>query len=259
VLLELFYEAVAILNRRDQPSEDSDTPTMSYMRQNLAALRVQSLLASPDSDLLPPLRMVPYALSLSMSVSYRHLRHNQLSTSRTNAKREIEKCCILLDALEQKWWAASAMASLGRETLRRLEGKLSIARSRAPSPPNAMSQVNSSTSHVPAITAAQPGSAQEIPHLESMADLMTPESLNQEFVPSRTAQHDLGAHLPNESANQNLWSSTLLPELNWMNFDTTVDNLDALLYGYADLNLPTNFADPISLYDPATIPPDMSH
>ncbi|KAJ5815314.1 hypothetical protein N7474_007091 [Penicillium riverlandense] len=116
--LELYYHAVAILSCRHKVSEHLDSSKLSSVRQGLAAVRIHSIVASECADELPPLPLVPYAITLSMGVSYRQLRSSKLITHLDRAKGSLEASCSLLEALSVYWYWAEAMARLGRKALR---------------------------------------------------------------------------------------------------------------------------------------------
>lgn len=117
-LLELFYHAVGILSCRHKPPSDRPGASHpSYIRQNLAAIRIYSIAAIECSQVLPPLPIVPYALALSMGVSYQQLRASKLITHFDRAKASLEACCSQLEDIGNRWYSAEAMARLGRKAL----------------------------------------------------------------------------------------------------------------------------------------------
>lgn len=123
-LLELFYHTIAILACRSRPSSASTKPstsTPSYTRQALSALRIQTIISKECPQNLPPLPIVPYAVSLALSVAYRQLRHSRLITHRNRAKSDLSSCCDLLESMSSRWWSASAMARLGRKALQNFD------------------------------------------------------------------------------------------------------------------------------------------
>ncbi|KAE8390049.1 hypothetical protein BDV23DRAFT_183940 [Aspergillus alliaceus] len=121
-ILELFYHAVGILSCRYKVSNHPDGSKPSYIRQGLSAIRIHSIVATECSQDLPPLPIVPYALALSMSVSYQQIRSSKLITHFDRAKASLESCCTLLEALGKPWYSAEAMARLGRRALHQVDG-----------------------------------------------------------------------------------------------------------------------------------------
>lgn len=118
----MYYHAVGILSCRPKLSDRSDGLEPSYVRQGLAAVRICSIVSSECSQGLPPLPIVPYALSLSMGVSYQQFRSSKLITHFDRAKNSLEACCTLLEGLGVYWYSAEAMARLGRKALHHIEG-----------------------------------------------------------------------------------------------------------------------------------------
>lgn len=123
--LELYYHSVAILSHRSTLSSTPDTNTkFSSIRQGLAAIRIHSIVATECAgNLLPPLPIVAYAISLSMGVSYRQLRSSRLITHFDRARTSLEACCVLLEGMGGEWFSAEAMARLGRRALGQIGGE----------------------------------------------------------------------------------------------------------------------------------------
>ena len=71
---------------------------------------------------LPPIPLVPYSISLALTVAYRQLRDQTTSTDLEQVKRNLEVRCALLEGLSKRWWSADAMAKLGRRALRSSKG-----------------------------------------------------------------------------------------------------------------------------------------
>lgn len=121
-VLELYYHAISILSCRYRPFHRSGSSRPSYTRQGLGAVRINSLVASECVQDLPPLPVVPYAVSLSMGVSYQQFRSSKLITHFDRAKSSLETCCALLEELGVYWYSAEAMARLGRTALHQIDG-----------------------------------------------------------------------------------------------------------------------------------------
>ncbi|PYI31150.1 hypothetical protein BP00DRAFT_457186 [Aspergillus indologenus CBS 114.80] len=119
-LLELYYQAVAIVFHRTVDNTASEPHNFARIQQGLAAIRVQSIVARECSEDLPPFPIVSYAVALSMSVSYRQYRSSNLITHRRRAATDIDVCCSLLEGLSVSWYSAEAMARLGRKALQQI-------------------------------------------------------------------------------------------------------------------------------------------
>lgn len=115
-ILEVYYNAVAILSCRSRTAG-----TASSTRQELGALQIEKLSQSLQSISYLPL--IPYAISLTMTVAYRQMRHTKLTSHREIAKRSISNCCQALESMKDKWWSAGAMAKLGMKAIGRPSGE----------------------------------------------------------------------------------------------------------------------------------------
>jgi len=78
-------------------------------------------LANNYVEHVPPLPLIPYAVSLSLTVAYRLLRDKSPSTDVQQAKHDLEIRCEILEGLRKEWWSADAMAKLGRRALASLK------------------------------------------------------------------------------------------------------------------------------------------
>ncbi|RAL02603.1 fungal specific transcription factor domain-containing protein, partial [Aspergillus ibericus CBS 121593] len=119
--LELFYHVVGILFARNHSPEHTESPSPFHIRQDHAAIRIQSIAAREYIDELPPLPIVPYALSLSMGVSYQQYRSSNLITHLSRSKADLEARCSLLEILRPYWYSADKMAQLGRKALNQIQ------------------------------------------------------------------------------------------------------------------------------------------
>lgn len=116
-ILEVFYNLVAILACRA-----GDSSTISYQRRAIAASRIQEIATAHGSDLhIAPLPLVPYAVSLSLTVAYRLLRDSRSATEQKRAQSDLTIRCAVLEKLGVRWSSAAAMAKLGRKALRSLD------------------------------------------------------------------------------------------------------------------------------------------
>ncbi|PWY80828.1 hypothetical protein BO94DRAFT_587572 [Aspergillus sclerotioniger CBS 115572] len=118
--LELFYHAVGILFARNHSPEHIESPSPFHIRQDHAAIRIQSIAAKECIHDLPPLPIVPYALSLSMGVSYQQYRSSNLITHLSRSKADLEARCSLLEILSPYWYSADKMAQLGRKAVNQI-------------------------------------------------------------------------------------------------------------------------------------------
>ena len=221
--MELYYHAVGILSCRPKSSDRSNGLEPSYVRQGLAAVRIYSIVSSECSQGLPPLPVVPYALSLSMGVSYQQFRSSKLVTHVDRAKASLEACCSVLERLGVYWYSAEAMARLGRKALHHIEGV-------RPEPRGHSIELSDRVS-IP----ANPGVSASVPpaplpsyhHLNELDSSGTPRAF-----PSIPPIQDAPALEPLES------------HLSDTGNDGFAD-IDMLFGDFLDLSLPTNFWDPV--------------
>lgn len=91
--------------------------TPSYTRQSLSAVRVISMLSQEATDNLPPLPIIPYALSMALTVAYRSFRQSKLQKVRDRAEEDIKTCCRVLEGFRDQWWSARAIADIAGAAL----------------------------------------------------------------------------------------------------------------------------------------------
>lgn len=116
-MLELYYHTVAMVSHRIRSIKAPIRSTPSYTRQSLSAVRVISILSQEATDNLPPLPIVPYALSMALTVAYRCFRQSKLQKLRNRAKEDIKTCCRVLEGFRDQWWSAGAIADIGKAAL----------------------------------------------------------------------------------------------------------------------------------------------
>lgn len=113
--MELCYHVIAILSCRA-----GGPGTVSYARRISAADRIQDLLCDGKHLTVPPLPLVPYAVGLTLTVTYRGLRDKAFEDV-DRAQADLATRCEMLEALSTYWWTADAMARLGRKALKSLK------------------------------------------------------------------------------------------------------------------------------------------
>ncbi|KAF6810505.1 hypothetical protein CSOJ01_06317 [Colletotrichum sojae] len=122
--IEIFYHAVIILScrlpRPGPPSHYAQTipPASANARRSLAAERIASAIRR---DHLSPVPLVPYALSLALSVEYRKMRHSALPMFRARARSAFKSNSELMKRFGDVFWSARVVAGLGERILREME------------------------------------------------------------------------------------------------------------------------------------------
>ncbi|EXJ64662.1 hypothetical protein A1O7_01000 [Cladophialophora yegresii CBS 114405] len=114
-VLEICYLVISILSCRA-----GGPTTASYARRISAASRIQDLLSDGKHLSVPPLPLIPYAVGLTLTVTYRGLRDNAFEDGE-RAQADLATRCEMLEALSTYWWTADAMARLGRKALKSLK------------------------------------------------------------------------------------------------------------------------------------------
>ncbi|GKZ33240.1 hypothetical protein AbraIFM66950_003036 [Aspergillus brasiliensis] len=205
----------------------SDESRPSYVRQGLAAIRIHSIAATECSHELPPLPIVPYALALSMGVSYQQFRSSKLITHLDRARTSLEACCTLLEGLGDFWYSAEATARLGRKALHQIDevelGHHQHGRAASPATP--------ATQNPRAFLSPPPDSSFD-PAQGTLSNIRSgaPSSaLGQELPPRPLCSQEISAPDPDH--------------------DSFTD-IDTLFGDFLDLSLPTNFWDPLFMTEP---------
>ncbi|TQN67760.1 hypothetical protein CSHISOI_07706 [Colletotrichum shisoi] len=122
--IEVFYHAVIILScRLSRPGPpvqyaSSIPPASANARRSLAAERISSAIRR---DHLSPVPLVPYALSLALSVEYRKMRHSALPMFRARARSAFKSNSELMKRFGDVYWSARVVAGLGERILREME------------------------------------------------------------------------------------------------------------------------------------------
>ncbi|KAM0713680.1 hypothetical protein Q7P37_010642 [Cladosporium fusiforme] len=116
--LHISYLVTAILSHRSKGVRDVQSATTpSYVRQTLAAVQITRLMKPDRLGTLHALPILPYAISLALSVFYQRLRQDQLRHQQEDARIDFESCCTILHELRRTWSSADAMAILAQKVL----------------------------------------------------------------------------------------------------------------------------------------------
>ncbi|KAJ0117440.1 fungal specific transcription factor [Diaporthe amygdali] len=157
--IEIFYHAISILSCR-QPSSAfaPSAPAQAHLphpninaRRSLSADRIvdsvtfaMSFPTSPDRITITP--FVPYALALSLSVSYRKMRYSKIPLYRLRGKTRFKEVVALLKRLGDIFTCARVNAGLGEAILQEMDkttkglvnsGAAGVANGTTPSPTDA--------------------------------------------------------------------------------------------------------------------------
>ncbi|OCK86246.1 hypothetical protein K432DRAFT_285060 [Lepidopterella palustris CBS 459.81] len=222
-VLSLFHHTMAMASHKSLSINDPVRSSPSYVRQSLSATRVISILTTEPPETLPPLPIIPYALSMALSVVYRHFRQRKLQMHRNRAKEELKSCVALLNRLRTSWWSAGAMADLGMAALSNADRgnrtKASGTISRVASPSN--------TTH----NSAQPSQTTQVNPIDPrLQDQQAPTPLSNfdlEALSQIPGQHPISSERAEQCPLNDFDFSDSSPD--WLNFDTAFENMDTLL------------------------------
>lgn len=236
-ILEIFYHVVAILACRA-----GDATTLSYQRRATAAARLQEIVAARDTELhIPPLPLVPYAVSLSLTVAYRLLRDSKSSAEIRSAKADLSRRCEVLEKLSARWSSAAAMAKLGRKALNSIERPfLDDTAHLARMIEEAVAPCKPLANQVQAIGADSKTLKQTgLDVLSSAAEAHANTNQHRQPSTSITIDEIYNPNVVNGQVHENNFEPALDQQLS--NFD----DLDALFGDFVDLSMPTLFQDPL--------------
>ena len=110
-----------MLSCRSESTEDSRQFTSARVRQSLSAIRVTSIVGEEFHGQLSLLPFVPYALCLSLRVSYRELRLNKAPLFTMRARRQLLANCTLLRQLGNIFESAMMMVELAEQVLAEMD------------------------------------------------------------------------------------------------------------------------------------------
>ncbi|KAG9188491.1 hypothetical protein G6011_02414 [Alternaria panax] len=119
--LETWYHVAAMLAcRYNGPG------TRQYNRRLKAADRVLAIVSREGCEGLPPLPLVPYAMSMSTTVIYRALHDGARDID--TAREDLHRCCDVLDDLSQRWTSVRGVAKLAKRLCRLIDDGTLITR-----------------------------------------------------------------------------------------------------------------------------------
>ena len=90
--------------------------TEQYNRRLASADRVLEMISREGCEGLPPLPLVPYAMSMSTMVIYRALHDRVRDIGK--ARVDLRQCCDALDDLSERWTSVRGVAKLAKRLCR---------------------------------------------------------------------------------------------------------------------------------------------
>jgi len=113
--IEVLYHAVSILSCRTKLWVDPERSSIAFLRQSLSTSILSSTFSRAPQEQLVLFPFVPYAMSLSMSISYREMRYGKLPVHRARSRGQFQTLCDALSGLEGVFWSASTTAEMGKK------------------------------------------------------------------------------------------------------------------------------------------------
>ena len=214
--IHLFHLTVGILSHRTRGVKELACGKNSHIRQRLFAIEIVRLLNAPRSSTLHPMPILPYSISLALSVSYQHLRQSQLEHQQADARQDFRTCCRILQNLRRTWCSADVMATLAKKVLDELDRVKDLSSFRV----------------------------RRSPHKQV-------EEAGQPLIPPPSACHYDVTHLPEENASEQDMIQQSDAPLTGVGADQQLvqegldlfDNLDDVFGTFMDPNYPLNLDD----------------
>ncbi|KAF2006864.1 hypothetical protein P154DRAFT_454621 [Amniculicola lignicola CBS 123094] len=237
-LLSLFHHTMCMASHKSLSINDPVKSTPSYVRQSLSATRVISFLIAEPPEYLPPLPLVPYALSVALSVVYRHFRGRRLKLHINRATDELKQCVRLLNRLRNAWWSAGTMADLGTAVLHNADRNTKAVNTPAPAadhnPPHPHQEPKPEPMQAPQ---QQPNSSTQWqnmdtaidPRLQSQAPATPMTSILNVMPTSTPGQHPTSSERADRAPSQLPGFDFSEASPDWLNFDAAFENFEGLL------------------------------
>ncbi|KAI8631429.1 hypothetical protein F5Y19DRAFT_395982 [Xylariaceae sp. FL1651] len=121
--LEIFYHSVAILSSQS-PADLTSTALPSpatNSRRSLSADRITSIVGEEFGGQLSYMPIIPYGVSLSLSVSYRKMRHSKVPMFRSRGKQAFRANTLLLKSMDDTFWTAKTMVAMAEQVLQEMD------------------------------------------------------------------------------------------------------------------------------------------
>ncbi|RYP28799.1 hypothetical protein DL767_007058 [Monosporascus sp. MG133] len=122
--LEVLYHSVAILSCRLPPGGTATTgvlpPPATNSRRSLSADRITSIVSQEYNEQVSYMPIIPYGVSLSLSVAYRKMRYSDIFMFRNRGKQDFQKNTQLLKSLGGTFWTAKVMATMAEQVLQEM-------------------------------------------------------------------------------------------------------------------------------------------
>ncbi|RYC62769.1 hypothetical protein CHU98_g3450 [Xylaria longipes] len=114
---------VAILSAQSPADLTSSTlpNPATNSRRSLAADRITSIISEEFAGQLSYMPFIPYGVSLSLSVSYRKMRHSKVPMFRNRGKQAFRKNILLLKSMDDMFWKSKTMVAMAEQVLNEMD------------------------------------------------------------------------------------------------------------------------------------------
>lgn len=119
--VETLYHSVAMLSHRCNSLQNPDRSSVSYLRANLFVARLTTIMRTNFGSSLSSFPFIPYALSLSLRVSYRELRFSKVPLHRSIARDQLLSICGLLEHFVEIYGFVRRLVTLAIRTIEEMD------------------------------------------------------------------------------------------------------------------------------------------
>ncbi|KAK1573151.1 uncharacterized protein LY79DRAFT_526387 [Colletotrichum navitas] len=227
--LHIWYHVAAMLSCRY-----SGPGSIQYMRRLASADCVLGIITQETPDGLPPLPLVPYAMSMSTTVIYRALRDGERLLDL--AYNDLEACSKNLEALSLIWSSAKGVARLVKRLRRFIGPDMFYKRSLDDTECTCRNLESESKKQVPS------DSRISVANLRQEVDSDCFQPPNDSLSSPAQAQGSLGDEDPIDTpAVQTQYNAT------WVGTELFYTDIDRAFYDFCDYGMPSIFRDPATL------------
>lgn len=211
--------------------------TPHYDRRLASADRILEIVSKEGKDDLPPLPLIPYAVSMSTTMVYRAFRNGQRDAH--TAYEHLKCCCDALDSLSQRWTSAKGIARLAKRLLKVLSRSGSV---------NGQKLINGEHVQREASSVAAPSTTAGDNRRPSTMETL--QSSGRKSSPSVNKAPGLGlndAATQRERISNSEINAPFNPVENWQALDASYSQLDRAFGELFDYGMPNVFRDPTTL------------
>lgn len=110
-----------MLSHRCNSLQHPDRSSVSYLRANLSAARLTTIMRTDFDSNLSSFPFIPYGLSLALRVSYRELRFSKIPLHRSMARDQLLGICALLEGFAETYGFVRRLVALAVRTVEEMD------------------------------------------------------------------------------------------------------------------------------------------